>query len=79
MHMQDWIIKLDNFLSLNEREILTHAGKISHQQAIDKALGEYDKYHTLTVNEPSLVEQHFIEALQTVHQLENHHQKSNLP
>lgn len=70
MYMQDWMIKLDDFLSLSEREILTHAGKISHQQAIDKALTEYDKYHALIINEPSLIEQHFIEALQTVKQLE---------
>lgn len=30
MHMEDWIIKLDDFLRFNERDILTHAGKISH-------------------------------------------------
>jgi hypothetical protein len=27
MHMTDWITKLDAFLTLNERDILTHAGK----------------------------------------------------
>ena len=27
MHMKDWISKLDDFLRLSEREILTHAGK----------------------------------------------------
>ncbi len=31
MHMADWIKKLDAFLKVNEREILTHAGKISHE------------------------------------------------
>lgn len=75
MHMQDWIAKLDDFLRLSEREILTHTGKISHQQAVDKAHAEYDKYHALTVDEPSLVEQHFIEAVQAVKQLEAKHQK----
>lgn len=75
MYMQDWIIKLDDFLRLSEREILTHAGKISHQEAIDKANAEYDKYHALTFNEPSLVEQHFIEAVQAVKKLEAKHRK----
>jgi hypothetical protein len=33
MHMQDWINKLDAFLNINDREILTHAGKVSHEMA----------------------------------------------
>jgi hypothetical protein len=70
MYMKDWIAKLDDFIRFNERELLTHAGKISHQQAIDKAHAEYDKYRALTPDEPSLVERHFIEALQAVKQLE---------
>jgi len=37
MHMADWIAKLDDFLSLNEENILTHAGKISHDLALDRA------------------------------------------
>lgn len=49
--------------------------KISHQQAIDKARAEYDKYRALTVDEPSPVEQHFIEAIQAVKQLETKHKK----
>ncbi len=44
MHMKDWVKKLDGFLQLNERNILTHAGKISHQLAIETAEDEYDKY-----------------------------------
>ena len=75
MYMSDWIAKLDDFIRFNERELLTHAGKISHQQAIDKAHAEYDKYRVLTADEPSLVERHFIEAIQTVKQLESKHHK----
>lgn len=44
MFMKDWIKKLDGFLQLNERNILAHAGKISHQLAVETAEGEYDKY-----------------------------------
>jgi len=40
----DWIAKLDAFLNINDREILTHAGKISHEMARQMAEGEYEKY-----------------------------------
>jgi len=33
MHMSDWIAKLHGFLSINDRDILNHAGKISHEVA----------------------------------------------
>ena len=45
MHMTDWIKKLDAFLSVNEREILTHAGKISHEMAKEMAETEYEKFN----------------------------------
>jgi hypothetical protein len=44
MHMKDWITKLHGFLTLNDREILTHAGRVSHAAAIEKAESEYNKY-----------------------------------
>ena len=44
MHMKDWIKKLDGFLNLNERNILSHAGKISYQLAVETAEIEYEKY-----------------------------------
>ena len=42
MTMQDWIDKLHGFLTLNEREILMHAGKISHDLAKQHAESEYE-------------------------------------
>jgi len=44
MHMQDWIKKLDAFLNINDRDILTHAGKISHDMTWQLAEGEYEKF-----------------------------------
>ncbi len=44
MYMQDWIERLDAIIQLNGRELLTHAGKITHQLAVDKANLEYDKF-----------------------------------
>lgn len=44
MYMKDWIERLDSILQLNGRELLDHAGKISHQQALEKSGNEYNKY-----------------------------------
>lgn len=44
MTMQDWITKLDAFLKFSEYEILTNAGKISHEVAEALALKEYEKF-----------------------------------
>lgn len=44
MYMADWIQRLDVILQLNGRELLTHAGKISHDRALKKSKEEYEKY-----------------------------------
>lgn len=44
MYMNDWINRLDVILQLNGRELLTHAGKISHKIAQDKSALEYESY-----------------------------------
>lgn len=44
MYMADWITKLDDFLKLSDREILRHAGKVSHNDAVAKAELEYDRF-----------------------------------
>ncbi|MCX6146874.1 MAG: virulence RhuM family protein [Candidatus Kapabacteria bacterium] len=44
MYMKDWINRLDSILQLNGRELLNHAGKISHESALDKSKEEYEKY-----------------------------------
>ena len=44
MHMNDWIEKLNGFLSLNDREILNNAGTISHELAKENAEREYKKF-----------------------------------
>lgn len=44
MHMADWIARLDAFLQFNERNILTHAGKVSHELAEGHAQAEFERY-----------------------------------
>ena len=44
MYMQDWIERLDSILQLNGRELLKHAGKISHTVALEKSNIEFEKF-----------------------------------
>jgi len=44
MMMADWAEKLDDFLRFTRRNVLTHAGKISHKLMAEKAHREFDKY-----------------------------------
>lgn len=59
MHMKDCAKRLDSILELNGRELLTHAGKISHKKAVGKSAEEYSKFKTqqkITQKEQSLKE-----------------------
>jgi len=51
MRMADWITKLHGFLTINDREILNHAGKISHQMAKELAEAEYEKFNRQRIRE----------------------------
>ncbi len=68
MCMKDWIQRLDAIIQLNGRELLSHAGKISHQLALDKSEQEYEKYKEIQnqqQHEESLRElEHDLEQLQ---------------
>jgi hypothetical protein len=44
LYMRDWVKKVDDFLRLNERDILAHAGRISAQLGAEIAQREYEKY-----------------------------------
>lgn len=47
MTMKDWTEKLNAFLKFSEHEILTNAGKISHEVAEALALKEYETYRKI--------------------------------
>jgi hypothetical protein len=66
MHMADWVKKLDAFLTLNDRNILTHAGRISHELAQAKAESEFDKFKSLTAAEPRPVDAAFDRAAKLI-------------
>jgi len=70
MYMRKWIDKLDDFLKLSGRDILTHAGKISHNKALEKAHAEYEQYRKERLNEVSPVERQFLESVKKMNQID---------
>ena len=69
MNMQEWIAKLDDFLRLSERDILTHAGKISHEAAIEIAERQYEQFSLKRLAEKSSVEMDFFESIRNIEKL----------
>jgi hypothetical protein len=69
MQMLDWIKKLDGFLTLNDRDILTHAGRISHEIAQSKAELEYGKFKALTAADVRPVDEDFEKAARALPKL----------
>lgn len=63
MYMKDWVDRLDDFLTMTGNDILTHAGRISHQKALGKAHSEFEKFKEKTRNEVSQVEKDFIKEI----------------
>ena len=65
MYMKDWVERLDGFLTMTGKNILTHAGSISHIMAIEKAHTEYDKYKERIKNEITKVEVDFVKQIES--------------
>ncbi len=70
MYMKDWFETIDDYLKMTRRDILTTKGRVTHQQAINKAHTEYEKYRQKQDELLSPVEQHFIESIKELEALE---------
>ena len=68
MAMADWIAKLDEFLSLADRAVLDHAGRVSQEQAKLKAEAEFEKFRAARINAESEVERAFAAASKRIEQ-----------
>jgi hypothetical protein len=64
MTMADWMTRLNDFLRMTEREVLTHAGKVAAELAQTKAEAEFEQYRTRQLAAPNLVERDFDAAIQ---------------
>ena len=68
MYLKDWITKLNVFLTLNDREILEHAGRISHELAKEKAESKYEIYNSKRLESRKQLDSDFEK---TIKRLEN--------
>lgn len=66
MYMKDWIAKLDAFMNINDRDILTNAGKISHELALEHAHREYENFHSERIHEMSLKDSDFDKTVKSL-------------
>ena len=64
MYMKDWSERLNDFLKMTGNEILNHSGKISHEQAMEKAKNEYQKFKLKNDLELSEVEKDFLKQIE---------------
>ncbi len=63
MYMSDYISQLDSILTSGNRKLLTDAGKISHDRAMQKAKEEYRKYQLTTL---SPVEEEYLKSIKGI-------------
>jgi len=66
MRMADWIKKLNDFLSINERAILEHAGSISHELAIKHSEAEYEIFQQKRIAEKDRESSDFDQVTQQI-------------
>ena len=59
MTMAGWIAKLDDFLRLSGRELLTHGGRVSHADALQHAQQQYDLWRKQRATLPQAVDRDF--------------------
>jgi len=65
MTMAAWVQKLDDFLKLGDHEVLTHAGRVSAEEARLKAEAEYENYRQQLDTLPAPVEKDMIKVLES--------------
>jgi hypothetical protein len=63
MYMEDYIHQLDNILNSTGEQVLQNSGKVSHEQAMEKAKIEYRKYQQKTLSD---VEMAYLETIKTI-------------
>lgn len=69
MTMMDWIAKLDDFLRLGERAVLTHAGSVRHEVALAHAERQFELYQAQQGRLPTAVDEAFDQVTRKLKQL----------
>ncbi len=70
MYMKDWLETIDDYLKMTRRDILKTKGSVTHNQALEKAHEEYEKYKKSEESRLSSVEQHFFDSINELEGIE---------
>jgi len=76
MTMTDWIAKLDDFIRLSDREVLAHAGTVSHDAARLKAEAELARFRAAQDAFPQPVDRHFDASIEEIKRIESQVKKT---
>ena len=77
MHMKDWIAELDDFSQRYGKGVLYGAGSVSHEDALERAGAEYEKYRKQTMEELTTAERDYLASIkETQKKLERDAKKS---
>lgn len=76
MYMADWITRLDEFIRMTGNDVLDHTGLVSHNQMLDKAQVEYEKYKEIIKNDLSKVERDFVQFINQTGKVLEHKKKT---
>lgn len=66
MHMKEWVVKLDGFLQLNDRDVLNHAGKVSAELAKQIAQEQYGIYKKKCLEDEAQQEDDFEKVIKQI-------------
>ena len=69
MTMNDWVKELNYFLTMNRKDILKDAGKISHEDAMKHVKEEYNKYKDRISLKPTEVELHYLDSIKDLEEI----------
>jgi len=69
MYMKDWVKELEGFIIYRKKKLLTNAGKVSHEEAMQIAAEEYDKYKAKTNLELTQVEKDYLDTIKSTYKL----------
>ena len=69
MHMKDWLNELDGFITYRKKPLLTNKGKVSHEQAMEVASNEYNKYKAKMPAELTQAERDFLDTIHATYRL----------
>ncbi|MCY2930954.1 MAG: virulence RhuM family protein [Planctomycetota bacterium] len=79
MHMGEWVAKLDSFLRFNERNVLAHAGTISHDLAEERSLAQFVEFEQRRLQSEAQAASDFDRAVEDVKRLASSRPPKVLP